>query len=297
LLTYNSTEVQEIKNEALKKAQVRLLIKREDLNHPKVSGNKWWKLKYNLEQATQLNEKTILTFGGAFSNHIYSTAAAAHEMGFKSIGIIRGEKILPLNRTLRFAEEQGMHLHFVSRDEYKKKTEPEFLQTLKERFGNFYLIPEGGTNQLAVKGCAEFAATELSGLNFDYLCLPVGTAGTIAGVICGLNDSTKIIGFPVLKNGEFLNEEIDKLTYDYSNKKYKNWSLITSYHHGGYAKLTPKLLDFISEMKLIHNLPLDHVYTGKLLWGIMKEIEKGFFPKGSTILALHTGGLQGSVAV
>ena len=291
-LKYITTPLQEIQHHSLEKAGIRLLIKREDLNHPHISGNKWWKLKYNLQEARHQNKKTLLTFGGAFSNHICATAAAAREEGFKSLGVIRGEKTLPLNPTLKFAEEQGMEIHYITREDYRKKNENEFIQNLVRDFGDFFLIPEGGTNTLAVKGCAEYAEQELATVDFDHLILPVGTGGTMTGLICGFKGSKNIIGVSVLKNGEFLNHDIEKLINDFSGKSFGNWSILTSYHHGGYAKVTDALLLFIKAMMDENNLPLDQVYTGKLLWAVMKEIENGNFKRGSTILVLHTGGLQ-----
>lgn len=297
LLSYQPTRIQEIEHPAFQKAGIRLLIKREDLNHPFVSGNKWWKLKYNLAEAVNAPHKTVLTFGGAFSNHLYATAAAAHELGLKSLGIVRGEETLPLNPTLHFVTGMGMKLHYISREAYRKKTEPGFLRNLQEHFGDFYLIPEGGSNTLAVKGCAEFARTVLQPIDFDYLFLPVGTGGTIAGMICGLDDTRKIIGIPVLKNGDFLAADINKLIQEYTNRSYTNWSLLTQYHHGGYARTTPALLAFIREMNDRYDLPLDQVYTGKLMWAIIREAESGSLKAGSTVLALHTGGLQGAASL
>jgi len=279
-----------VRGAALDKSGVRIIIKREDQNHPFISGNKWWKLKYNLEEAARQNKKTLLTFGGAYSNHLYATAAAAHELGFKSIGIVRGEEVLPLNNTLKFARENGMSLHYISREDYRVKSQPEFIHQLQKQFGDFYLIPEGGTNELAVKGCAEFAET-FSSQSFDYVCLPVGTGGTMAGIITGLKGRKEIIGFPVLKNGEFLIDDIKSLLPP-SNIN-TNWRLITDYHFGGYAKTTPALMEFIRLFERDHNIPLDQVYTGKMMWGIFDLIKKNYFKKGSTILAIHTGGLQG----
>ncbi len=290
MLTYTPTPIQEIFDPLLDQYGIRLLIKREDQNHLHISGNKWWKLKYNLEEARRLSKNTVLTFGGAYSNHIYSTAAAAKECGFQSIGIVRGEETLPLNPTLQFATENKMTIQFVSREEYREKNKPEFINKLHDQFKNFYLIPEGGTNALAIKGTTEFARQYLSKIEFDFLFLPVGTGGTLAGIINGLAGENKIIGVPVLKNGGFLEAEIKP----YLNQDFSNWSLLTEYHHGGYAKNTPALLAFIREMEIKHQLPLDHVYTGKLMWAVMEEIKKGVFVKGSTILVLHTGGLQGS---
>jgi 1-aminocyclopropane-1-carboxylate deaminase len=296
VLYYHATPQQIIIDFVLEKAGIQLIVKREDLNHPFISGNKWWKLKYNLQKAIRSGQETVLTFGGAYSNHIYATAAAAKEVGLKSIGIIRGEETLPLNPTLTFAREQGMSLHYVTRENYRAKTNPVFIKQLHEKFGNFYLIPEGGTNELALQGCAEFATQKL-GRDFDYLCLPAGTGGTIAGIIAGLEGEKEIIGVSVLKNGDFLRDDITQLVRSFSGKNYGNWSLLTSYDHGGYAKVTGSLLDFIAMMKVLHNLPLDPLYTGKLLWAVMKEAEHGTFKRGSTVLALHTGGLQGATAI
>ncbi len=287
MIKYHKTDIQEIKSQNFEQSGVKLLIKREDQNHPFVSGNKWWKLKYNLEEVLKNGNKTLLTFGGAYSNHIYATAAAAHELGIHSIGIIRGEETLPLNPTLSFAKASGMQLYYISREEYRTKTEPSFIEQLHNQHGDFYLIPEGGTNELAVKGCAEFANQLNTEVDFDYFCLPVGTGGTIAGIIEGLDESKKIIGFPVLKGATFLEDEIR----EYTSKK--NWQLVYDYHFGGYAKVTNELLEFMHEFEKQFNIPLDPIYTAKMMFGIMDLIKKKFFEPGSTILAIHTGGLQG----
>ncbi|MBK5279988.1 MAG: 1-aminocyclopropane-1-carboxylate deaminase/D-cysteine desulfhydrase [Bacteroidia bacterium] len=270
---------------------VRVLVKREDLNHPFISGNKWWKLKYNLEEAKALNCDTLLTFGGAYSNHIYATAAAAKEGGFKCIGIIRGEKVQPLNSTLAFAESCGMKLHYVSREAYRQKIESSFIQNLQDQFGNFFLIPEGGTNELAVKGVAEFALLLIEETEFDYLCLPVGTGGTMAGIVVQLAGKKKIIGYSALKGGSFLNNEIKKFGGD----AFSNWRIEEAYHFGGYAKTDKVLGDFMKDAEGKHHLLLDQVYTGKMLFGVFDQINKGLFNKGSTILVLHTGGLRGRI--
>jgi len=292
LLSYTPTPIQEIHDKALSTAGVRLLVKREDLNHAYISGNKWWKLKYNLQEAALQKKETLLTFGGAYSNHIFSTAAAAKELGFKSIGIIRGEETWPLNNTLSFAKQCGMHLQYCTRDNYRKKHEPAFIDYLKNELGDFFLIPEGGSNDLAVEGCSELGSLLLdsSECHFDYLCLPVGTGGTMAGLIKSIGDQKKIVGFPVLKGAEFLQQEIENFLP--KTKQLKNWSLELSYHFGGYAKTTKPLLAFIAAMETEHALPLDCVYTGKLMWGIWDCVREGKFKRGTTILALHTGGLQ-----
>ena len=288
-LTYNPTPIIELKSVVLAESGVRILIKREDLNHEYASGNKWWKLKYNLEEATRIGHDTLLTFGGAYSNHIYATAAAAKELGLKSIGIIRGENTLPLNHTLAFAESCGMKLHYLTREEYRDKADASFIQKLHNQFGDFYLIPEGGTNGLAVKGVAEFGTALINEVDFDYLCLPVGTGGTMAGIVKALAGRKKIVGFSVLKGGGFLSAEVKKWTAD----SFSNWNIEQDYHFGGYAKTTNELIKFISEFEKQHQLPLDQVYTAKMMFGILDLIQKGYFKRGSTILALHTGGLQG----
>jgi 1-aminocyclopropane-1-carboxylate deaminase len=292
LLNYTENPVNEIFDPLFKQSGIRVLIKREDLNHPEISGNKWWKLKYNLEEALRLGHQTLLTFGGAYSNHIFAAAAAAKEAGLRCIGIIRGEETLPLNHTLSFAEQSGMQLHYVSRDEYRKKDEESFIEHLHEQFGKFYLIPEGGTNDLAMKGCSEYAGKILSEVEFDYVCLPVGTGGTIAGIIAGLEGKKEVIGYSSLKGGTFLEEDVKNLLPKEA-VHLKNWKINTEYHFGGYGKRTNDLMDFISTQKRNNNLVLDAVYTSKMLYGIYDEIRKGKFDRGSIILVIHTGGLQG----
>ena len=283
--SYQQTSIQEI---ILPGSSAKLLVKREDLNHPFVSGNKWWKLKYNLEEAVRFGHQTLLTFGGAYSNHIFATAAAGKELGLKTIGVIRGEETLPLNHTLTFAESCGMELHYISREEYRKKTEPDFIQQLQNLFGNFYLIPEGGTNELAVKGGTEWAVMLEQETDFDYVCLPVGTGGTVAGIINGLSPIKKVIGFPVLKGAEYLEGEIKSLLLHSK----QNWFLNYDYHFGGYGKFNDGLLHFIKDVKEKYGLPLDKIYTAKMVYGVFDLIGKGYFHRGSSVLIVHTGGLQ-----
>lgn len=266
---------------------VELYIKREDKLHAFVSGNKYRKLKYNLLEADKLGYKTLLTFGGAYSNHIAAVASAGALLGFKTIGVIRGEELvseIDNNPTLRFAKQNRMQFKFVSREDYRNKTSEEFSEYLKDEFGDFYLIPEGGTNHLAIKGCEEILSN--SDKDFDYICCAVGTGGTISGLINCSKPSQQVLGFPALK-GDFLKEDISKFV----NKN--NWKLITDYHFGGYAKINTELVSFINEFKHVYSIPLDPVYTGKMLFGILDLIEKKQFPKSSKILAIHTGGLQG----
>lgn len=287
-LEYSATQTVKIENEIALQAGVSLLIKKEYQNHPHLSGNKWWKLKYNLEQARKEGHTTLLTFGGAYSNHLYATAAAAHDAGFASIGIVRGERALPLNPTLSFAQSQGMKLHFIPRHTYKEKASITFIQKLHDQFGDFYLIPEGGTNALAVRGCAEWAGRIQQEASFDYVCLPVGTGGTMAGLVNGLKNKT-VLGFSVLKDGSFLRAEVKK----WIGKGPGSWRIATDYHFGGYGKMTSGLAQFIMEFERTYQVPLDPVYTGKMMFGIFDLLQQGAFARNSTLLVLHTGGLQG----
>jgi 1-aminocyclopropane-1-carboxylate deaminase len=278
-------ESQEISLPLLKEKDIRLFVKRLDKVHPLISGNKWFKLKYNLIEAKKLGHDTLLTFGGAYSNHITATAFSAKANGFESVGIIRGEEHLPLNPTLAFVRKNNMELNYVNRSDYRLKTTANFLDKLKTQFGDFYLLPEGGTNELAVKGTSEIL-DEID--NQDYICCPVGTGGTIAGLINASNNKQKVIGFPAIKGFDGLEKDIKS----WVNKQ--NYKFINNYICDGYAKLNKELVEFINQFYLMHNIPLDAVYTGKMLFGILDLIAKDYFPKGSSILAIHTGGLQGN---
>lgn len=288
---YTQNEAIQLKSQFFEQKGVSVYLKPEYLNHRTISGNKWWKLKYNLEEALKQKAKTLLTFGGAYSNHIRATAAAAKEAGLASIGIIRGEEVRPLNDVLTFAKACGMDLHYVSREDYRGKTEVDFIDRLQHQFGDFYLIPEGGTNQLAVKGCEEWGKQLLVSHDFDFLCLPVGTGGTMAGLVCGLAGEKKIVGISVLKGGGFLAHEVEKLIESQTEKTYTNWSVNADYHFGGYAKTTSELIELMTSFEEMFQIPLDHVYTGKLIFGVMNLIRSDYFKAGSTILILHTGGI------
>ena len=270
---------------------VSLSIKREDLIHPHISGNKYRKLTHNIAFAKANNYKTLLTFGGAYSNHIAATAVAGNIYDFHTIGIIRGDelgvdldKTLAENKTLQQAASHGMKFKFISRALYKQKEEGSFLSMLKEEYPDAYILPEGGTNNLAIKGCEEILSP--SDLSFDYICCAVGTGGTISGIINTAATSQKVLGFPALK-GDFLTEEIQKLVHA------SNWELEQRYHFGGYAKVPETLVRFMNEFKNTHQIVLDPIYTGKMMYGILDLISKDFFPQNSRILAIHTGGLQG----
>ncbi|MDU8885620.1 pyridoxal-phosphate dependent enzyme [Yeosuana sp. MJ-SS3] len=270
-----------------KKYNVELFIKREDNIHPIISGNKYRKLKYNLIEARKQDYKTLLTFGGAFSNHIVAAAVAGTEFRFKTIGVVRGEELTNMideNPTLKHASDNGMQFKFVSREDYRNKDSDEFIAGLKAEFGQFYLLPEGGTNDLAVKGCEEILNNQ--DIHFDYICCSVGTGGTIAGLINCSQPGQQVLGFPALK-GSFLKDDISKFVTK------SNWKLIADYHFGGYAKINLELISFINEIKENHDIPLDPIYTGKMMYGVFDLIKKGLFPEESKILMIHTGGLQG----
>lgn len=292
LIEKKYSRIQKVNLPELAKKNIAFFVKREDELHPKISGNKYRKLAYNIEEAKKLGKDCLVTFGGAFSNHILATAAAGNEFGFKTIGVIRGDelandlnKTLSSNETLRTAKELGMQFKFVSRSNYRLKSTPEFLENIEREFSNCYILPEGGTNDLAIKGCEEILDSK--DFQYDYICLAVGTGGTISGVINSSSANQKIIGFPALK-GDFLFDEIKN---NQVNKE--NWTLNTDYHFGGYAKINTELIHFINQFYKNTNIPLDPVYTGKLFFGLFDLIEKGYFSEDSKILLIHTGGLQG----
>lgn len=280
----------------LNQKKVILFIKREDLIHPYVSGNKFRKLKYNISEAIKLKKKSIVTFGGAFSNHIAATAVAGKLAGLKTFGIIRGDELgknlaqtLLENDTLRVAYENGMKFNFVSRELYRQKNSFGFIEKMKNKWGDFYLIPEGGTNCLAVNGCKEILTEEDA--NFDYICCAVGTGGTISGLINSLKKHQKVIGFPALK-GAFLSEEVKKYVV-----KREHWKLQKGYHFCGYAKYNEALINFINSFKEQTGILLDPIYTGKMLFGILDLIAKDTFKENTKILAIHTGGIQGIAGI
>lgn len=281
-----NTQNQLINLPVLQEKKVSLIIKREDLIHPLISGNKFRKLKYNLLEARKGGFDTLLTYGGAYSNHIAATAYAGKESGFKTIGVIRGQELEDKwseNPTLKLAHEHGMRFHFVTRSAYREKGNPKEIEKHYEQFGSFYMLPEGGSNAFAVKGCEEILTEEDA--DFDTICVSVGTGGTIAGISNGANSKQRVLGFPALR-GDFLKEDIRKFAHK------RNWELPADYHFGGYAKVTQELIHFINDFKQQTNIPLDPIYTGKMLFGILDMVKKDQFQPNTKILAVHTGGLQ-----
>jgi len=280
-------QIQRIDTPMFPEVGTTLSVLREDEVHPLVSGNKFRKLKYTLQDAQQTGAVTLLTFGGAYSNHIAAVAAAGFELGIKTIGVIRGEELLHKtkeNPTLCFAQEKQMQLHFVTRAAYKNKANPSVLQELERQFGAFYLIPEGGTQALAVQGCEEILSDRTK--KFDYICVPVGTGGTIAGIVKASQPHQTVLGYSALK-GAFQKKEIEK----YTDKA--NFKIIDDYCFGGYAKIDLQLVRFMNDFKQQTQIQLDPVYTGKMMFGILDGMKNGKFKENSRILAVHTGGLQG----
>ncbi len=278
---------QEIQHSLFERHNVSLFIRREDQLHPQISGNKFRKLKYNLQSAREKGLKHLVTFGGAYSNHLLAMAIAGKAYGFITTGIVRGDELSHSwqdNPTLSQAHSAGMQFKFVSREEYRQRTEPAYLRALDAELGRCYLLPEGGTNELAIKGCEEILAP--SDHRYDLICCSVGTGGTIAGIINTSRDSQRVLGFPALKS-DGLKKDICKFT------RKNNWELISDYHFGGYARVSPTLIRFINDFCESTGIPLDPVYTGKMLFGIYDMVSKGLFTPGSHILAIHTGGLQG----
>lgn len=282
-----------VKSALLQKTGVELHVLRLDMIDPYAGGNKIFKLKYNLEAAKQGGFKRIVTFGGAWSNHLAAVAAVlSPKSGVQSlandiIGIVRGEEPAVLSDTLRFCRERGMKLHFISRKEYKRKNEQGFIEELRKQFGDFYLLPEGGTNEFAVKGCREILNYVKT--DFNYVCCPVGSGGTFAGLVSALKPSQKALGYVALKNGEYMAKEIARLASSQNDH-----TLIHDYHFGGFAKTTPKLVEFKKKFERENGFELDHVYTAKMFYGIYDMVRKHDFVAGSKIIALHTGGLQGN---
>ncbi|MDR6807257.1 1-aminocyclopropane-1-carboxylate deaminase/D-cysteine desulfhydrase-like pyridoxal-dependent ACC family enzyme [Dyadobacter sp. BE34] len=287
------TPLQRLVNAATERAEVQLYIKRDDLIHPTVSGNKWRKLKYNLLDAQASGKGTVLTFGGAYSNHLYATAAAGNALGLKTIGIVRGLELEGKeNDTLQFCREQGMQLHFVSREEYRRRHSEEYLEEITARLGNPYLIPEGGTTGHALKGVAEMVVEikEQLGAMPDFVATAAGTGGTAAGI---LSAGANVLAFPALKGGDFLKEDIRRLLNEC--KQPGNLTLLTDYHFGGYAKWNSELLAFMQDFRAEFDVQLEQVYTAKMFYGLFDLLKKRYFKAGTKIVAVHTGGLQGLI--
>ncbi len=284
----SNADIVTIDSEILKLKNITFSIKREYLIHPYISGNKWRKLKYNIAYFKEKNFDGILTFGGAFSNHIFATAAAGKCYNFETIGIIRGENVL--NETLDFAKNVcGMQLQFVSREDYRNLRNSK-IDCCIENSKKYYILPEGGTNALAIQGCSEIL-NKNDFHKYSHICTCVGTGGTLAGIIQASENQSNIIGFSSLKGIDW-KTDIGTLVENSTSKNYNNWSVNSDYTFGGYAKKNSILDTFILNFEKNHGIPLEFVYTGKLFYGIFDLIEKDYFPPQSHILAIHTGGLR-----
>ncbi len=291
MINANPVFNQILKHPLFEEKEVTVSIKRLDLIHPQVSGNKFYKLKHNLKKAKAKGQSTILTFGGAYSNHIAAIAFAAKAEGLKSIGVIRGEEAIPLNTTLKTAQSNGMQLHFVSRELYRIKKEPSFLLDLKSKFGSFYLIPEGGTNDLAVQGTSEILGEDDK--EYSHIIAAIGTGGTFVGLAKTVLTHQTLIGISSLK-GNFIHQEIEDLLAIHEIIPKGRTQVMDTYHFGGYAKYKQELIDFIWKFYEDFGIVLDPIYTGKLAFGVWDMISNNQFPKGSSILIIHSGGFQGN---
>lgn len=269
-------------------AEQRRSLLRLDLIHPVISGNKWYKLKYNLAAAKEEGYTTILTFGGAFSNHLIAAAAAANYFGMQSIGVVRGMEP-QLTPTLKHCQAYGMQLHGVSRDVYKQKENNAFIEDLRQQFNHPYIIPEGGANEAGRKGSAAIAA--LIPRDYTHICVSVGSGTTLAGLREALPVTQQIIGFAPMKGGIYLQEEIAK---NLSPAQNKNWSVTDRWHFGGFGKINPQLTAFMQAFKSQTGVELDRVYTAKMMYGVQELLAENVFGTNARILCIHTGGLQGN---
>ena len=285
-----SIRTQTLDSKLLQEKRIRLHVLRLDEIHPVISGNKIFKLHYFLDD---IKNNTLITFGGAYSNHLVATAFAGKQKGIKCIGVVRGEKPGELSHTLQHCIQYGMQLHFVSRNEYDKKDSADFIDQLKNKFGDCTIVPEGG---YATKGAAG-AADIMKYIDDDtiHICSAAGTATTIAGLLLNAKPQQKIIAFPVLKGLNDFEERIQFLTAN----KYNPHQLHAenNYHFGGYAKRTTELISFMNNLYNNYKLPTDFVYTAKMMFGTMDLIKKDFFPANSKVCCVHTGGLQGNLSL
>ncbi|MEU6146320.1 pyridoxal-phosphate dependent enzyme [Streptomyces sp. NPDC047081] len=279
--------VQEVSDDRFTRHGLRLLLKRDDLIHPDLIGNKWRKLAPNLAAA---DGRTVLTFGGAYSNHLRATAAAGRLLGLPTVGVVRGQELAdrPLNPSLARCAADGMRLHFVDRSTYRRKTEPDVLARVLRETGaeDAYVVPEGGSNAAAVRGCRALGE-ELRG-QADVVALACGTGGTLAGLAAGLAPAQRALGIPVLKGG-FLTTDIEALQDQAFGGTSGNWILDDRFHFGGYARVPAELDSFAEGFEDRHGVEVERLYVAKLLYGLVALAEEGVFPRGTTIAAVITG--------
>lgn len=294
LLELPKVEISQLTDPLFKQKGVEVYLQREDLIHPIISGNKWRKLRFNVEKAQQLGKSSILTFGGVHSNHLHATAEACKLGKIKAIGIVRGENIS--SQTLLDCEKAGMELHFVSREVYQLKESKEYLNDLYEEFDYPFIIPQGGDNYYGTLGCMEIL--KANNLNPDFVFVAAGTGNTTAGILLSSDDTQQIFSIPVLK-GDFMHDEIKNSLQNFLQNKeitheyLENLNILDQYHFGGFAKFIPELTEFISDFYANHQIKLDPIYTGKMMFALYDQIKQDKIPPGSKVLAIHTGGLQG----
>jgi len=290
------SKLEKINHPLFDKYQLDVRVKRDDLIDNTISGNKWRKLKYNLKQLKGANYQGAITFGGSYSNHIHAFAYACKQHNIPCIGVIRGEARYANNFTLSWARHWGMQCHFVDRKTYRRRFETDFVAELAELYPGYFFIPEGGSNSLAITGVAEIITELNQQTEFDTLLTPVGSGGTIAGLISG--DSVaqckhhKVLGVAVLKQAEYLIEEI-KCLLTPEALKHNSWRLLTDYHRGGYAKFSTQDIVRLREFNQITGITFEPVYSGKMVLALLDLIEQNYFSQGERIILLHTGGLQG----
>jgi len=299
-LSFRNPPIESLDFALLRRAGVSLNVLRLDKCHPSLTGNKWFKLKYNLLAFQRRRDLPVVSFGGAYSNHLHALAAAGKLLGLRTIGLVRGELVEPLNPILAFAKGQGMTLFPVTRSEYRRKQEPEFLEQLQRRFGDFHLLPEGGSNSLAIKGCAEIAE-HLKWQNVHdrrLVALCCGTGTTMAGILSGLSrldhqNDPEVLGISVLKGEGYLQSEVERQLKATGYAGSSEWQVADDYHCGGYARSNASLRSFLRDFSEISSLPLEPVYTGKLFYALFDLIERGAIAAGTEVLAIHSGGIHG----
>jgi 1-aminocyclopropane-1-carboxylate deaminase len=291
------SELQPLHHPFFTQHKVFVQVKRDDNIHPTISGNKWRKLKYNLNHVLgNKNITGVLSFGGAYSNHIHALAFACYQRGIPCVGFIRGEQHYENNCTLTQAKLWGMQLHFIDRKTYRRRHDTDYLTTLQQQYPNYFIVPEGGSNSLAITGVAEILNELAQQASYDTLITPVGSGGTLAGLITGdINTNTnvhKILGIAVLKEADYLIESIQALLPK-SASSHNKWQLLTEFHRGGYAKFSALDITRILEFNRITHVDFEPVYSGKMILAFLDLLEQGYFSEGERIVLLHTGGMQG----
>ena len=278
---------QQIFSERYLNNEIEVFIKRLDLIDPFISGNKLFKLKHNVDRALLKKKNMLITFGGAFSNHILATAAYAKKKNIDCLAIVRGEEYSELNPLLTLAKEYGMNFCFVSRKEYAKRNDNNYISELIRKYKKAFIVPEGGNNKLGVLGAEEILETQDK--SFDYIICPIGTGATLSGIVNSSNRSQKVIGINCINDTKDINKNISQKT----NKK--NWEIINEFNFGGFAKFDNLLTEYLKKFKLNYMITLDLNYTTKMFFGFEKLIERRYFQRKSKVLLIHTGGIYGNL--